>query len=638
MNAIATRLIPRLIVIQFLVGASAELILIAFAPRLLLLDARIVMGTLPTALWAGLAMTAFEILTTLLLTRRLRPALRAMAAGSDAVEAADLIVLNALPLRIVLLDLGGTLLSAAVSVVPPLRPSTNDLYTQGALVVLSMTIVSAAALPLYVMLRASVARVLELAPTRSAREALAMMDLVRPKDARAVPRRTVAFVRQRLVAAVAAPVAFVALGASLLVYAHARAFDTVAREEQARALASGPLELAAGDAAGRSEAIQAAAAHGFEVRFEPAAAPFATVHDEAGKTTLTVPLESGHALVRFETTRLSSVTYVYVLLALVATALATLLGSRLGQWFAADVALATRAVRETGAADVVRGTRVRREARFTQLGSLMDAIDELGGVFREFASAQETAIDVRAAAERLRGLFFASMSHDLKGPLNAILGFAELVSRNRLTDGQRESLAIIEQRGRELLILIQTILDSARVEAGALTVSLEWTMLGDVVMSAVLDARDLAVGTGVDVVGEIQPGVPKLYIDGERIVQALTAVITSAVRFTEKGVVRVRATLPESSERLRIDVESSGRTVPTGEISKVFEAFKDPDRARRHGSLGLGLSLARSIVELHAGSIDVDASPGGGVVFRVWLPTSAERVAVRAGRMGAAAG
>ena len=86
------------------------------------------------------------------------------------------------------------------------------------------------------------------------------------------------------------------------------------------------------------------------------------------------------------------------------------------------------------------------------------------------------------------------MSHDLKAPLNAILGFAELVSRGPLSDGQRESVTIIEQRGRELLHLVDTILDAARVEAGALTVSPEWTHAGDVVMQAILGARELTVG------------------------------------------------------------------------------------------------------------------------------------------------
>jgi signal transduction histidine kinase len=351
--------------------------------------------------------------------------------------------------------------------------------------------------------------------------------------------------------------------------------------------------------------------------------------DEVGRADAR-PGGQGHALVRFETTRLSPVIGVYVLLALVATALAAILGARIGSAFGDDVALATREIRATGVADIVKGTKIPRDARFSSIATLMYSIDELGGVFREFASAQERAIESRAATERMRGLFLASMSHDLKGPLNAILGFAELVLRSALSGAQRESLAIIEQRGRELLTLIQVILDSARAEAGALDVSPEWTMVGDVVMSAVLEARDLAVGTEVQVVGEIQPGVPKLFIDPTRITQGLTQVISSAVRLLDKGVVYVRATLPGAqAKRLRIDVETSGRAIPQVELEKIFEAFKYADRARRHGSLGLGLSLARSIFEIHGGSIEMDAMEGGGAVFHVWLPTTGDQMAVR---------
>jgi signal transduction histidine kinase len=340
-----------------------------------------------------------------------------------------------------------------------------------------------------------------------------------------------------------------------------------------------------------------------------------------GETVLTVPLEDGHARIVFDTSRVSPSVGIFVLLSAVAIAVAGLLGMRLGAAYAEDLLLATREVRALGAMDVIRGTRIPRYARFESIGALMSAIDELGAVFREFASAQERAIDARAATERMRGLFLASMSHDLKAPLNSILGFAELLSRAQLTEGQKESVAIVEQRGRELLHLIDTILDTARAEAGALSINCEWTMVGDVVMPAVLDARDLTHGLDVQIVGEIQPGVPRILVDQVRATQAITSVILVATRFADHGTIRVRATVPGAGERLRIDVETTGRGLPAEERDKIFEAFKHPDRARRHGSLGLGPSLARTIVEVHGGSIDVDTTEGGGTVFHLWLPT-----------------
>ena len=611
MHAIAARLVARLILIQLAVGFVTEVFVIAFAPRLLLLDTAVMFGSLALAVWVAGAMIILELVITFLFTRKLRPVLRALAVGSPEVEPGDLLALYALPARLTTLDAMAAGIITSISLVSGFRPSTNDLYTQIALVFLTMTIVSAAALPLYIMLRVSVARVLELAPAASAAAALEMLDV-----------RSKSRVQNRLLAAVAGPVAFVALGASLLVYAHARAFDTAARESDAAELARGAFEQISGDAAGLKEAVDEARMHGFVVALDRDPAVFRSVHTDVGETILTVPLDNGHAVVRFPTTKLSPVTGIYMLLAFVASALAGILGARLGAAFGADVALATREVKQTGVADVIRGTRVQREARFFSVIALLHAIDELGGVFREFAAAQEKSIIARAATERMRGLFLASISHDLKGPLNSILGFAELVRRSPLSDGQVESLAIIEQRGRELLTLIQTILDSARVEANELSLAPELTMVGDVVMSAVLEARDLAVGTNVDIVGEIQPGVPKLMVDPLRTIQALTAVIMSAVRFTDKGTIFVRATLPANADRLRIDVESSGRGVPSAELEKIFEAFKYADRARRMGSLGLGLSLARSILELHGGSVEVEEMTGGGATFHVWLPAS----------------
>jgi signal transduction histidine kinase len=258
----------------------------------------------------------------------------------------------------------------------------------------------------------------------------------------------------------------------------------------------------------------------------------------------------------------------------------------------------------------------------------MEAANELGGVFREFAGAQQGAIEARTSTERMRGLFLASMSHDLKAPLNAILGFAELVSRATLTEGQRESVTIIEQRGRELLYLIDMILDAARVEAGELTVSPEWTRVGDVVMPAVMDAQELTGGTNIPIVGEIQPGVPRVLVDPVRLTQALKAIILAASRFAERGRIVVRATIPAAGEQVRIDVEVSGRSTSAADRERIFDAFKHSDGARRHGGLGLGPSLARTILELHGGRIDIESTEAGGTVFQVWVPS--ERGASRA--------
>jgi signal transduction histidine kinase len=612
-NSAAARLVARLVAIQLIAWGGMELLVIVFAPRVLLLDPSVVAGSVRLVLWGWLATSVLVVAATVRVGRQVRPLLLELTVGASHVEPREVHVLYGAPWRLVAIDLVGTLVIAGATLVPPLRPDTNDFYTQVELALLALTMASVAALPAYVMMRASVARVLELVPVSAAREAIELLG---------TRERRMARVRRRLLAAVVAPVAFVALGASLLVHAHVRAFDTSSRQNDAAELAQGVLEAVYGsDTRGRNAVIEAARAYGFDVEVSRSPAQFSELRSDEGKTELSVPLADGHATVRFETARVSPGTTVYLGLALVAIAVAGILGWRTGGAFADDVGLAERELEATGVADVLRGGRILGDARFQSVAALLRATEELGGVFREFASAQQRVIDARAATERMRGLFLASMSHDLKAPLNAILGFAGLVARGPLTGEQSESVAIIEQRGGELLYLIDTILDAARVEAGELTVSPERTRVGDVVMPAVLDARALTEGSNVEIIGEIQPGVPQVMADPARLIQGLTAIILVASRFAEQGHVVVRASMPASGDQLRVDVEVTGRGIAATDREKIFDAFKHADRARRHGSLGLGPSLARAIVELHGGTIDVETTEAGGTVFRVWVPS-----------------
>jgi signal transduction histidine kinase len=631
-SSIAGRLLLRLLAIQVGTHVVAFLLTAIFAPRVLLLEAATKDASLSVIAAMGVVSAAFAAGLTVMVLRRVRPLLVALSADrgthpgarlGEGGEAAHVLALYDAPSVLSLANVGFALVVSLATLIERLRPQAIDLYTELALLVLVITMVSTATLPAYVMMRSQVAGALELVSPRIAEEGL-----------RRLGRKVFGRLRKRYLAAVAAPVALVALGASLLADAHARAYDKEARGKDARDIAHAAFEpLGVGgpdDSAGRAEAQEAAGALGFQVRIKDSYDGVEPRTDEEGESLVVVQLQPNAALVRFGTTRLSPAFAVYALLAMAAVALVAILGTRAAAFFDADVALVTREIRRAGLAEVMRGTIIMNEARFSTVTDLLDAIDTLGGIFREFASAQQRAIDAREATERMRGLLLASMSHDLKAPLNAVLGFTELVRRNPLTKEQYESLAIIEQRGRELLMLIDTILDSARVEAGELEVSPEPTQVGDVIMSAVLEARDLAVGSEVQIMGEVQPGMPTVTIDGTRIVQALTGVVMTAARFSDKGIVPVRVTLPEEADRLRIEVETSGEGLPVAEREKIFDAFKSAESARRQGGLGLGLQLARSIVEIHGGTIEVESTGGAGLIFRVWLPVDNDKAAIRA--------
>jgi len=143
-------------------------------------------------------------------------------------------------------------------------------------------------------------------------------------------------------------------------------------------------------------------------------------------------------------------------------------------------------------------------------------------------------------------------------------------------------------------------------------------------MSAVLDVRDM-LGDSGQVTAQVQPDLPSIHTDATRIVQALTAVVQTALRLTDQNHVSVRASAPPYVDQVCIEIESSGGGLPSDERERLFEAFKTVELARRHGSLGLGLSLAKSLIEIHGGTIAVETSPSGATVFRINLPVRADK-------------
>lgn len=595
----------------FLVGAhlASGAVIALFAPRLLLLDESTSDVALSHALGCLIASLGLSVLPALLLFVPQRRDLAALAMGGKPFRPKAILKLASLPVRAVAAQIVVTIVIGMTSLVPGLRPSGLDGPTQVALVLMTVTVTTVALVFAFVLMRSSVRNVLRIVPQSATTAALNLLPKLSGR------------VRRQLITAAMVPVVFVGVGALLLVFAHVRAVDVAKQQSLAAELVQVGLEPLASDdpnatrAAVQNELTRLRMPTRIERR--PTAALLST-HDDDGSLLLTVPVgnETATVLLAPEAPLALLVSGLVVILAamLFAAALASYIGTVLGR----DLRLATSEVKSLGAAS--QGTRILDFPHFREVSELLTSIGTLGGVFRDFAQAQIRAIEARASTERMRGMFLAAMSHDLKAPLNAVLGFTELVGRGPLTDGQRESLLIIEQRGRELLVLIETILDSARIEAGQLDIAPETTMVGDIVMSAVLDTRELTAGTGIEILAEVQPGVPKITVDSGRIVQALRAILLTAVRFAGKGTILLRATVPAHTHGLRIDIEASGGGVSPEERDKVFDAFKNAERARRHGSLGLGLSLAKAIAEIHGGDMTVAAADGDRVVFRMLLP------------------
>jgi signal transduction histidine kinase len=203
--------------------------------------------------------------------------------------------------------------------------------------------------------------------------------------------------------------------------------------------------------------------------------------------------------------------------------------------------------------------------------------------------------------------------------LNAILGFTEIVRRAQpVTPGQLESLNLIERRGRELLALIETILDAARVEAEQLTLVLDPIDAKTVLEQAIVKGRDLGGDHDVQVVVEIAPGLGPLRVDRVRLPRALSTFIAHAMREAQSPAFRVTAG-PDGAKRARLEIE-----VPSAQFSvSQIEAMLDPTSAPgagAHRGPALALRLGRSIVKLHGGELSLTERPGGGA-FVLYLPT-----------------
>jgi signal transduction histidine kinase len=609
---------------QLLLGITVFAALAGFAPQFLLLEDEVTRAALKFALEMAVPLGALGFFLMRARMRKNRYVLRALALGSAAIEPDDIARLSSVPgyatAVFAALLTGTTVLFLAT----PFRPALLDFDTAVSLALFGVIVLAAAALPLHVAVRAAVARALELADPES------MVGLLDRAEASNAARSRLLF---RLLLATVPPVGFVAIGSALIAHAHVRKFDAQARLRTAEIAAHVALEASSGSGtiaeAGRAEASEAARALGFALRPERTTR-FVIERGDDGMVALSTPIEEGGAHIRFRTTSVRPIASADVAIAILAVGLAAAIGLSMGRALSRDLSQATERVRLLRTEGVLRGEEPSPvPMRYTQVTALNNAIDILAGRFRIFARAQERAIEARAAARKLRSLLFASVSHDLRSPLNSILGFAGLVRQKPLSPAQRESLGFIEQSGRELLALIETILDMAKIEAGRMTLVRTSVSLGGVVAEAMRRSRLLAAARPLEFEVDVADGLPRIFGDESRLTQALSAIIWYSARYGEPivsadGTVRpidIQVKERAGEGGIVIEIEAPSSQVPPDELQDLLSSGPRSDGRRRYGGLTLGLGLARSIIGLHRGILNVKRTPRGTALFEVKLPT-----------------
>ncbi len=239
---------------------------------------------------------------------------------------------------------------------------------------------------------------------------------------------------------------------------------------------------------------------------------------------------------------------------------------------------------------------------------------------------QQAARAAAEAALRSRSEFLATVSHELRTPLNAVIGFAEVLLQQQPSPAQAGSLREIEAAGRQLLGLVNDLLDVARLERGRLTLRETAFDLAGTLREVAAPAALRAAARGLGFTLDLDPALPaQAFGDADRLRQVLVKLLDNAVKFTSAGDIALAATvLAEDTAgwRLGIAVTDTGIGIPAETHGRLFDPFvqADASSARRYNGAGLGLAVARMVVEAMGGTIAVDSAPGRGSTFRIEVP------------------
>jgi signal transduction histidine kinase len=229
-------------------------------------------------------------------------------------------------------------------------------------------------------------------------------------------------------------------------------------------------------------------------------------------------------------------------------------------------------------------------------------------------------------ASQAKSEFLANMSHELRTPMNAILGFSEMMIDGiygEVPHALKEPLTDIQVNGRNLLRLINDVLDLSKIEAGRMEVALEEYSVGDVVNTVRSSLRSIAAEKGLAFTAHVPDDLPVARGDSGRLTQCLTNLAGNALKFTRRGSVDIA--VEQVGDQLVYCVADTGIGIAAEELDNIFTEFRQVDTTitREFGGTGLGLSISKKFVERLGGRIWVESEPGKGSRFMFSVPLRA---------------
>jgi PAS domain S-box-containing protein len=236
-------------------------------------------------------------------------------------------------------------------------------------------------------------------------------------------------------------------------------------------------------------------------------------------------------------------------------------------------------------------------------------------------NAERHAREQAEIANRTKDEFLATASHELRNPLQAILGWTRLLLQRELPPELLKPLMTIDRNARAQARLIEDVLDVSRIISGKLHLDLSQASLPHAIADAIEASRPAADGKGITLLSRVEPGA-EVYADQVRLQQIVSNLISNAVKFTPKGG-EISVVAERSGSQAKLIVRDTGEGIDPALLTAIFEPFRQADGSstRKHGGLGLGLAIVRQLVAAHGGTVRAEsAGKGQGATFVVELP------------------
>lgn len=276
------------------------------------------------------------------------------------------------------------------------------------------------------------------------------------------------------------------------------------------------------------------------------------------------------------------------------------------------------------------GASVDRHKLFTltEYARLRLLRDKMEAMVAQRTSELQAALLVAERANRAKSDFLAHMSHELRTPLNSVIGFADILYKNKAQNQRTQDLIYIERigaNGRHLLALINNVLDLAKVEAGHMEVELTQISLATLIEEVAGQLGGALDHRRVPLVIDIPPHLSTVSTDAPKMRQILMNLVANADKFTETGSITIRvAAAADAITPARIDVIDTGIGIPTDRLEAVFRPFEQADisTARMYGGTGLGLPITLAMCQLLGATLEVFSTVGKGSTFSITLPVA----------------